>query len=110
MKKNTQETKQYLQRALNNLPQDFALREARFHIMQALAKIEHAEDKRQNRAVLAQPSVAPAANPQAARDAIKLIDDMIHEEQNKLDQIRLKRQQAAQEKDDNQDGLSPILG
>ena len=46
MKDNLETTKGFLNKALGNLPGDFALQEVRYHIRQALTKLEHTEKKR----------------------------------------------------------------
>ena len=46
MKNNTNQTKELLQKALVNIPQDFSLSEVRYHIRVALNKLENVEKKR----------------------------------------------------------------
>lgn len=49
MKNNTQNCKEYLIRAIQNLPNDNALQEVRAHLMHALQTIENVETKRSKR-------------------------------------------------------------
>ncbi|WP_147452772.1 hypothetical protein, partial [Corallococcus praedator] len=51
MKNNTQNTKAFLQKALSQAPDDFALSEVRYHIRAALGKLETVEKKREQREV-----------------------------------------------------------
>lgn len=87
--KDTGPTKDLLAKALRQLPQDFALREARHHISQALRTIQQVEQKRSNRATQ-QRQAAPATPnlPFYPPDAIGIIDQMIESENKKLDEFK----------------------
>jgi cysteinyl-tRNA synthetase len=101
MKKNTTDTKRMIQQALNQMPDDFALSEARFHLKAALGHLEHVEQKRQKREVQQRQNEIQArfnsmgqlsGNPINLKESLKAIDDMIAQEQKKLDDIASKRQ------------------
>lgn len=49
MKNNTESTKDFLHRALQSLPNDFALNEVRSHLKMALSKLEMVENRRRKR-------------------------------------------------------------
>ena len=49
MKNNTESVKNYLQQAIKNTPNDFALQEVRYHMNQALLKLNKVEEKRDKR-------------------------------------------------------------
>lgn len=110
--KSAEQTKIYLQKALLNTPDDFALSEVRFHLRAALNKLESVEKRRQKRetafqerkekAVVAQQAYDPAA-------ALRAIDEMIAEEKAKIDEIHRRRNAPKGEDLDGNDDLQ-LLG
>ena len=109
MKNNTSNTKNLLIQALDNLPQDFALRETRSAIRLALHKLEKVEGRRiqrendrvrqeemqKNKKKAVDGGLNDAhlfwqfENPEVAANVIKNLDKMIGEEKTKLDKKRL---------------------
>ena len=90
MKNNTKRTKELLQKTIHSLPVDFALNEVRFHLRQALYKINKTEAKRHKRnEIQTQPTgFAPFAGELNSSKAIGAIDEMIQEEKDKLDSFK----------------------
>lgn len=112
MKNNTGKAKDFLQKALMETPDDFALNEVRYHIRTALAKIEGVEQKREKREISAsirREGVLPAVyNPHAA---LKIIDEMIAEEKAKIEEVQRKRNQPKNTGEIyDADGESQLLG
>lgn len=92
--KSTEQTKIYLQKALLNAPDDFALSEVRFHLRAALNKLETVEKKRQKRETAYQERKEKAVATQNAYDpaaTLRAIDEMIAEEKAKIDEIHRRR-------------------
>lgn len=108
MKNNTGLSKAHLSEAIKNMPDDFALSTARFHLKEALReieKVEHKRSKRENVAPL--PNIASVPTPRVAaqrtaafarqavpqhpanmtnvRSLLSLIDEMIDKEKENLD-------------------------
>jgi hypothetical protein len=111
MKNNTSIAKNYLIQAIKNMPSDFALSEARVHLNFALKEIEKTEKKRAKRGV-SQPGTAkvakiaessqsqvarqPIAQPwsqQQIKGVINYIDGLIQQEQKKIDEIKIQKDQ-----------------
>jgi hypothetical protein len=90
MKNNTKRTKELLQKTIQSLPVDFALNEVRFHLRQALYKINKTEAKRHKRNEIQTPPIglAPFAGELNSSKAIDVIDGMIQEEKDKLDSFK----------------------
>jgi len=101
---NTSKAKSHLLEAIKNIPEDFALSEARFHLnaaFQEIAKVEKKRAKRESRQLKPQPGLArmPSAahaiqaaqpeakpwSPEQLMNALNIIDNMIEEEQKKLE-------------------------
>ena len=108
MKNNTEKAKALVSQAIREMPQDFALSEARYHLNIALQQIQKVEQKRIHRAEQDKiqterywPSMSPSVN---VKDTLQAIDDMITAEQRKIKDITEKKRK--QEDDD----ISPILG
>ncbi len=95
MKKNTQEVKKLLQDAFKATPTDFALHEVRFHIMQALKKCEHVEQKRTRREEQAKNQSQTwhemmkhgVTNPNTPQRTLDVINQMLDEEKMRLEEI-----------------------
>ena len=101
MKQNTTDAKRLIQQALNSMPEDFTLSEARYHLKAALSHVDVVENKRQKREIQQRQNEVQArfnnmgnlqGNPVALRESLKAIDDMIAQEQKKLDDLQAKRQ------------------
>lgn len=96
MKDNTGPTKDLLQKALRTLPQDFSLREARQHISLALRNIEHVEQKRTKRATQDRQAVPATPNlPVYPAEALGIFDQLIDEENKKLEELQAKKEKNA---------------
>ena len=92
MKNNTKRTKELLQKTIQSLPLDFALNEVRFHLRQALHKINKTETKRHKRNEIQTPPIGfvPFAGGLDSSKVIDVIDEMIQEEKDKLDSFESK--------------------
>ena len=92
MKNNTGKTKELLQKTIQSLPSDFALSEVRFHLNQALCKINRTETKRHKRDEIQNQStnypITSFTGELNSLDAIEAIDKMIQEEKDKLDSFK----------------------
>ena len=103
----TEHSKNLIAEALRNLSDDFALSNARVHLAQALNEIEHVEKKRTKRentvykpqatakfaeSRVAKPAATAQQSPTWTREqivsTIGVIDQMIAEEQQKLDEMK----------------------
>ena len=110
MKDNTQKAKQLLQQAIREMPQDFALSEARYHLGAALSKIQEIEKKRERRHIQElqqqqqQLQVGQSTN---IRETLNCIDEMINAEKRKIEEINERRKQRQQPQDDDDE---PLLG
>lgn len=115
MKNNTGLSKAHLSEAIKNMPDDFALSTARFHLKEALREIEKIERKRSKRENVAPaPNIASVPTPKVAqqrsaaftrqavpqhpmnmanvRNFLNLIDEMISDEQKNLDALQQPKQ------------------
>lgn len=111
MKNNTEETKVYLLKALQSLPNDFALSEARFHLKTALNQIESVEAKRikresqqsmNNNWVVANGQLM---SPDMAKKAVSQIDAMIKAENTRLEELQKKKVKNIGDED-----IKPLFG
>jgi len=96
MKNNTEKLKNLLSLALQSAPQDFALQEVRSHIRHALTKLEHVEKKRDRREQPVQTNNWPVVagqvlNPNAFKQTIDAIDEMIESEKKKIEDVSNRR-------------------
>lgn len=82
--KNTEQAKLLLQKALREIPDDFALSEVRFHVKHAIYKLEKVEKKREIREINSQKRKENIINPFNAQQTLKLIDELIETEKGKL--------------------------
>lgn len=112
MKNNTNETKTALQKALSQMPQDYALSEVRYHIRVALGKLESVEKKRDRRETnLQRRELAKGQGDAYAYDpfkAIHAIDEEIAKEKAKLEDIQRRRTKDNEE--DGNDDLQTVYG
>jgi hypothetical protein len=113
MKNNTQETRAALQRALSQIPQDYALSEVRYHIKAALGKLESVEKKRDRREVNAERRelARGQGNPMSAYDpmrALQAIDEEMAKERSKIEEIQRRRNSVNDEKDGHE--FQTVLG
>ena len=108
MKNNINPTKELLQKALVNIPQDFSLSEVRYHIRVALNKLENVEKKR-NKREIASENRKEEKNRHGydPRLVLKSIDEMISEERAKLEEINRLRNKP---KDRTEDDDLQLLG
>jgi len=98
MKNNTSESKVLLEKTLRSLPIDHVLQGARYHLKCALNEIQKVEGKRQNREVVRKTSEeehkAKMGNffitPDIAQAVLDGIDNMIDEEQTKIENMKKK--------------------
>ena len=104
----TEQSKQLMQKALRELPQDFVLREVRRHLARAIAEMGRVEDRREKRA---QPTprqqweldletsslMAPSLTPQQQQNALDRLDAIIAAENKKIAEIE---NQTSAEEDD----------
>ena len=117
MKNNTDQAKQFLQKAISSMPPDFALREVRHHLQQAAQKLEHVERKR----ATAQPKQPTQHqvwreklnnglnNPFTAKNTLDIVDAMLAEEYAKLENILERKRKSSTDNDFEEEG-DPILG
>lgn len=110
------DTKEFLQKAYANLPNDFSLREVRWSIYQALQKIELFETKRhkkqeeqtkqeKQREKLRKEGSIGMTLPWKFSDvtqAISIIDKMIAEEESKINVNKQTKQQVEPDNEDSQ--------
>lgn len=107
-KNNTEQTKNLLQKTINSVPADFALREVKFHLQQAAKKLEQIEQKR----AASEPKkptqhqqwheklAAGLQNPNTARNTLDIIDNMLAEEHAKLEEILERKKKTSLGTDD----------
>ena len=93
----TEKSKQLIGQALQAMPQDFSLRDARYHISRALAEIHKVEKKKVKQQTVVTPRqqwdfdlkngklISPGMNERQTIDYINKIDDLIAAEQSKID-------------------------
>jgi len=105
MKNNTERTKKLIEEAIRLLPEDFALRDARYHMFRAINEIDKVENRRCKRGSQMTPRqkwefdlqssqmMAPPLNPQQRDNVIANIDKMIGEQEQKIREIQNKDQE-----------------
>lgn len=99
MSKNTEKSKDFLARAIQNLPNDYALSEVRQFLKMAMARLEHVEKKRENRAMnqherWQQDLEVGLQNPYNAKQTLDEIERMIAAEASKIKNIQERKKQA----------------
>lgn len=98
MKNNTEPTKDFLQRALQSLPNDFALNEVRSHLKMALSKLEMVENRRAKRESQQQANNNwvmvnnELMHPDMAKKVIAELDRMIKYGKLTLEQMKKKKE------------------
>ena len=92
-------SKQLIEQALRAMPQDFSLRDARYHISRALAEIQKVEKKKAKQQSVITPRqqwefdlqsgklIPPGMDNQQRIDHLNKIDELISAEQAKIDSI-----------------------
>lgn len=114
MKNNTEGSKALLQKALAEIGQDYALTDVRYHIRAALGKLEHVEKKRERREVHAEKrDLARGQGNAYAFDplrALEAINEEIARTKSELQDIRNRRNQPKEMKDEGDDEFSTIHG
>lgn len=111
MKNNTTDTKRLIQQALATMPADNALAEARHHLRAALNHVDHVEQKRVRREAVQKQNAMneqfkqmgnmQMGSPEALRETLRSIDDMIAKEEKKLQEIA-GRKRARQQPDETE--------
>lgn len=109
MKNNTERSKHFLLQAIQNMPDDFALSTARQQMKSALHEMQKIESRRESRENMnkahelerLEKSIGVGVN-YDARDALKMIDELIGQEKENLKSI-LERKQKEQLNDDDND-------
>jgi len=113
MKNNTDETKQALQKALSQVPQDHALSEVRYHIRAALSQLENVERKRERRHTneVKREKALGQGNTYSYDPfrALQAIDEEIAKTKETILEIQRRRRKPDDEKDDG-DELQTVLG
>ena len=105
MKNNTEPTKDFLQRALRSLPNDFALNEVRSHLKMALSKLEVVENRRNKRESSQQANNnwvianGELMHPAMAKKVIAELDHMINYEKLRLEQMKKKKELSDEDQD-----------
>lgn len=95
MKNNTQNSKELLFKALHNLPEDFALREAKQQIVRAINEIEKIEGRRAQREQNLQKEKEKEKkifiSPYTASQQLQEIENMINSEKKRLEALQEKK-------------------
>jgi len=101
----TEKTKKLIEEAIRQLPEDFSLRDARYHMTRALNEIQQVEKKRAKRSQQEEKLtprqkwemdlqtgslVRPELTPQQKHDVLAQIDSMIDEQEKKIQNARNK--------------------
>lgn len=111
MKNNTMTAKEFLLKAIQQMPGDFALQEAKWHLFQALNKMEKVEDKRYKREILQQEEnkkligKKSLSDPRASSN-LDILDKMIGEEKENIQKMIDKNKKNI----DGNDYIQTILG
>jgi hypothetical protein len=111
--KETQNAHKLLLDAMKSLPGDFSLREVRFHVNQALQKLRKVEENRAKAAATAAHKKNSqqtwnemlqngVQNPYTAGRTLDIINQMLEEENRKLNEILKRKEDAAKPKNPNQ--------
>jgi hypothetical protein len=102
---NTEKTKKLIQEAIRQLPEEFALRDVRYHMTRALNEIQQVEKKRSKRAQREEKLTPrqkwemdlqtgsltrPELTPQQKHDVLAQIDSMIDEQEKKIQKVQNK--------------------
>ena len=111
MKDNLTPTKELLTKALGNLPGDNVLHEVRFHIRQALAKLEQTEKKRSNRVpqktqhqTWSEMLTNGVQNQNTPKRTVDIINRMIDEEKKRLEEIQARKSKIVRDSGAADDG------
>ena len=99
MKKNTDKLKNYLKLAVQNTPDDFVFENIKPLLRSALAIVEKAEKKRENREIQNQQANINAynINIQQYNNAINAIDKMIKEQEKNINNIKASKDSPSQD-------------
>jgi len=105
MKDNTAQAHKLLIDAFKSLPGDFSLREVRFHLNQAIQKLKKVEEnrlaatkkqeKKTNSQTWSEMIRNGVQNPYTSGRTVDIINDMLADEQRKLEAILKQRENAA---------------
>jgi hypothetical protein len=87
------QVKQQLMESLSKIPDEFALEKTKNLLKQTITSINEVENKRKKRAITEAINNQPKnpmffGNIEDAQNAIKILDDMINKEQNKIDGLQ----------------------
>lgn len=111
MKKNTQEVKILLQKALGATSYDNALDEVRQHIKAAIVNLEHVENKRTRRQENYERRMINKNNPtNDPLKIIKAIDEEIGKTKASLNEIQKRRFNKADKEKDDDDEFQTVFG
>jgi hypothetical protein len=83
----TKRAKNLLTQALQNLPDDFALSEARTCLIRGLREIEKVEKKRAKREGQLPAQQSPQWTPEMLSNVMHQLDDLIEEERQKIEEL-----------------------
>ena len=99
MKKNTDKLKSYLKLAIQNAPDDFVFENIKPLLRSALAIVEKAEKKRENREIQNQQANINAYNININQynNAINTIDKMIKEQEKNINNIKASKDAPSQD-------------
>jgi septal ring factor EnvC (AmiA/AmiB activator) len=99
MKKNTDKLKNYLKLAVQNTPDDFVFENIKPLLRSALAIVEKAEKKRENREIQNQQANINAYNININQynNAINAIDKMIKEQEKNINNIKASKDSPSQD-------------
>jgi len=113
MKDHTQTSREFLERAMATLPAGHDLENARHHIQKALVEIQQASSKKAKKKSQQEQSVHERwvfdmkkglVNPFNAKNALSVIEQMIQDEQDKIDSLKAKPNDG-----DNDENVGTIL-
>jgi len=99
MKKNTDKLKNYIKLAIQNAPDDFVFENIKPLLRSALAIVDRAEKKRENREIQNQQANINAynINIQQYNNAINTIDKMIKEQEKNINNIKASKDISGQD-------------
>ena len=109
----TEQTKIFLQKAINNMPDDFALREVKFHLQQAANKLAHVEKKRatteakklSHHQQWQEKLNGSLLNPYTLPNTIDMINNMLADETSKLEEMLEKKKKSGEIIDSDEDTI-----
>ena len=101
--------KEYLIKAIQNTPDDFALQDIRMHLKSAFLKLEQLEKKKNKKEPVQSNNLilnnGILMTPQTAKNTLKLIDQLINLENSKIQEFKNKK-----EKNENDGQFQTFFG